>query len=168
MKHWVGIDVGKMGAFAVIDEDNNLTYFPTPLIGKEVDTHKISDWLLSFKEKEIQSHFVMEALHSIFGAGAASNFTFGRVNGIIEGVLISHQMSFTKINAKKWQTAMFEGVSPIYKPNTKKKLDTKAMALVAAKRLFPKESFLATSRSSVPHNGIVDSVLMALYCKKHF
>jgi hypothetical protein len=34
------------------------------------------------------------------------------------------------------------------------------MALIAAKRLFPNESFLATEKSKKPHDGMVDSTLI--------
>lgn len=167
---WIGIDIGAKGAFATINDTGELSYEPVPLIAKEIDVQSICKYLLQFKD--IKCHVVMENLHSVFGAGAKSNYQFGRVNGLIEGILIAYEIPFTKIQAKKWQTEMFEGVSLIYKPskpNEKtKKIDTKATALIAAKRLFPKESFLATERSKVPHDGIVDSVLMALYCKRHF
>lgn len=57
---------------------------------------------------------------------------------------------------------------PEIKKIVKYKVDTKATSLLAAKRLFPDETFLATQRSKVPHDGIVDAVLIGLYCVRKF
>jgi hypothetical protein len=70
------------------------------------------------------------------------------------------------VQPKKWQADIWANVDKIYK--TGKKIDTKKTSLMAAKRLFPNESFLATSRSRVPHDGIVDAALIAQYCKIRF
>ena len=56
----------------------------------------------------------------------------------------------------------------IYKAGSKTKVDTKAMALVAAKRLFPKVNLMMTSKSTVPHDGLVDALLMAEYARRKF
>ena len=52
----------------------------------------------------------------------------------------------------------FQGQEKIYKSGSKTKVDTKAMALVAAKRLFPKVNLLMTDKSSVPLDGLVTEV----------
>ncbi len=70
---------------------------------------------------------------------------------------------------------MWQGVPLIQKIDGKKKnkdgtqkmkTDTKAMSLVAAQRIFPNESFLATERSSVPHDGLVDAALICEFGKR--
>ena len=66
--------------------------------------------------------------------------------------------------AKTWQGTFWK------KPKMAKgqKFDTKAAALVAAKRLWPDEKFLATERSKVPHDGIVDALLIAEHTRREF
>ena len=54
-----------------------------------------------------------------------------------------------------WQKVCWEGVP--------KQDNTKATSLLAARRLFPAEKFLATQKSSVPHDGLVDAALLAKY-----
>jgi hypothetical protein len=41
--------------------------------------------------------------------------------------------------------------------------DTKPAALAKAKQLWPEETFLASARSTKPHEGIVDAYLIAEY-----
>lgn len=112
---------------------------------------------------------ILEDVHSIFGTSAGSNFEFGRGLGILEGVLEALEISYFKIAPKKWQATMFEGVRVIEKPGTKAKgrnaYDTKAMALVAVQRIYPKLDLRKSSKAEKPHNGIVDGLLMATYAK---
>ena len=62
----------------------------------------------------------------------------------------------------QWQKILFEGQTVMYKKGKDKhKKDTKKMALAVAKRLWPSETFLATSRSSVAHDGLVDASMLA-------
>ena len=78
---------------------------------------------------------------------------------------------YTKVQPKKWQKQAWEGIPLIKKPSSTGKTqvtDTKAMSLIAAKRLFPKEDLRATERSKIPHDGKVDSLLMANHCLRNF
>lgn len=180
---YIGIDVGKSGGIAVI-QDNKLSLYCIPTIKKEVDIDELDKLLFEFKydiDKEdfIDAHdcmCVIEDVHSIFGSSAKSNFAFGWIAGILEGLLTANRIPFIKVAPKEWQKEAWRGVSPI-KINTGKKLksgepkykiDTKATSLIAAKRLFPNETFLATERSKVPHDGLVDAALMAFYCKMKY
>jgi hypothetical protein len=56
------------------------------------------------------------------------------------------------------------------KPNYKPKLmkDTKAMALMAVKRLFPNQKLTFGERATVPHDGLVDALLMAEYSRRNY
>lgn len=176
MKYFIGIDPGKTGAIVVLDADNNvISKDVIPLIGKEVDINELSKIILLLTLRNC--HVILEDVHSIFGASAKSNFSFGHTNGVIEGVLVSHSIAYTKIQPKTWQKEMWQGIKEIKKTSTKKnkkgepvegRTDTKATSLLAAKRLFPKESFLATERSKVAHDGIVDAILLAEYCRRKF
>lgn len=176
MKYHIGIDVGKKGGIVVLDSTGIIHgMFMIPLIGKEVDLNRLD--AIFVVHKALGCHCVIEDVHSIFGAGAKSNFQFGRVLGMLESLLVAHKIPYTKVQPKKWQAEMWEGVSPIL-INTGKhvvktgaikyKTDTKATSLLVAKRLFPTASFLATERSSVPHDGIVDAALMAEYSRRKF
>lgn len=173
MKIRVGIDIGANGAIALFT-DNSLSYMKLPKTGNEINISEVVDFILQYDTGDC--HVVIEDLHSVFGSSAKSNFQFGVNNGLIIGMLQVLRIPFTKIAPKKWQKEMWEGIRPIEINTGKKKkdgtpkykIDTKATSLIAAKRLFPKENFLPSDRSKVPHDGIVDAVLMAEYCRRNF
>ncbi|MFN5417677.1 MAG: hypothetical protein ACK5B9_11520 [Flavobacteriia bacterium] len=155
----IGIDVGKSGGIAIINEDGSLTLHTIPLIGKEVDL------LTMFKilqENTKEKHIVaIEDVTSLQGVSAKANFSFGENKGHYEGLLVGMKATYQKVAPKTWQKVCWEGV-PIQKKSTGKN-DTKATSLLSARRLFPNESFLATVRSSVPHDGLIDAALIAKY-----
>lgn len=173
---YVGIDPGAKGAIAYIDTEKGKTgRIQTPVVSKEVDVWQFCAYLKSLTQGK-EHHVIVEDVHSIFGASAKSNFSFGKNVGGIEWALVALGCKFTKVTPKVWQAEMWQGV-PIVKINTGKKTpkgnikyknDTKATSLLAAKRLFPEEDFLATKRSSVPHDGIVDALLLCEYGKRKF
>lgn len=184
MKVRIGIDIGSEGAYAVFINDKLSTYGTIPSTETELDM----DGLLSLiwdgvpkqsneEAGESTYHVVIEDLHSVFGSSAKSNFAFGVNNGLVIGMLQVSGLPYTKVGPKKWQKELWEGIRPVemlVKGKTNKdgsqkyKVDTKATSLISARRLFPKETFLATERSYVPHDGIVDAVLIGLYCTRHF
>lgn len=168
-----GVDPGKTGAVALLSlEDNSLKFVGVPLIGTNVDVPRMLAELREVGPSVARG--VMEDVHSIFGASAKSNFQFGWINGLMECMLYASGIPFTKVQPKAWQALAWAGIDPVSVPTGKKhkktgkpmyKVDTKATSLLVARRLFPDESFLATARSSVPHDGRVDAALMAYYAK---
>lgn len=157
----IGIDPGKSGGICLINEAGDLYTFKIPMIGKLVDLHEMA--VIIRNCAALKNHmFCLEDVSSIPGASAGSNFAFGENKGHIEGLLVGMGASYQKVAPKAWQKVCWEGV-PLMKKSCGKKNDTKAMSLVAAKRLFPGESFLASARSSVPHDGLVDAALIAKY-----
>ena len=114
-------------------------------------------------EGKNKTYFALEDVHSLPGVSAKANFSFGENKGEYRGMLVALELPYMEVQPKVWQKVAWEGV-PLMK-NSKGRTDTKAMSLTAAKRLFPNESFLATSRSSVPHDGLVDAALIAYYLK---
>lgn len=173
----IGIDIGSKGAIAIFIDGELEMYCAIPIgVDRKCDVAAFSELISDWIGKDDDIHCVIEDLHSIYGTGAASNFTFGWVNGVTEAILATWAIPYTKVQAKKWQKEMWEGVRPVQINTGKKdkkglpkyKTDTKATSLLAAKRLFPDEDFLATTRSKVPHDGIVDAILLAEYCRRHF
>ena len=131
-----------------------------PTLGKEYDIQSMQE-ILEEKIGENIVHVGIENVHAIQGrAGATSNFQFGLGKGILMGLVQALGHRYTLVNPKAWQKIAWEGVT--------KQKDTKQTSLIAAKRLFPGESFLATERSRVPHDGLVDAALIAYYCKIKF
>lgn len=174
-KIYVGIDVGKNGGIAILTS-KEVKVLATPTTGttakKEIDKQAIKKLLVDLSKSDHQVVVVVEDVHSIFGASAGSNFQFGRALGIIEGIVEALELTYYKVSPKTWQAVCFEGVPPMYKPGKRAKgkgtLDTKPMALIATQRLYPKIDLRKSDRSTNPHDGIVDALLMAHYCKLKF
>lgn len=193
MKYFIGFDVGKNGGIAIMDENKNITLKATPKVGDQIDVRQIAEMVGSL---DGDVHCVIEDVHSIFGVGAASNFQFGRALGILEGIVTTYQFPFTKITPKVWQKEMWQGIKPVEINTGKKtkngeikyKIDTKATSLIACKRLFPKVDLrgevnveyyadnaanrklkrvgLQIPSKKKDHDGIVDALLMAEYCRR--
>jgi len=168
MRKYIGIDIGKLGAYYIMGEDGSeIERGPTPMITvKEVDYHKLNAILEPYEG--FNGMVVFEKLGVIFGSSKAVAFSMGYQSGAIQMCCIANAIRYTMIPAKKWQAEIFEGQNKIFKKGIKGPLDTKAMALVAARRLFPKTNLLMTEKSSVPHNGLIDALLMAEYARRKF
>jgi hypothetical protein len=164
MKIRIGIDVGKKGGIvAIVTTPENIKYistFRTPLVNEEIDLNELQRILSVTTTGHTDKLIAIEAVSSVFNSSAKSNFQFGRALGLLEGLVAGMNIPFVKIHAKKWQKVFFEGIPVTFKGD---KVDTKAMALQAAKRLYPAVNLLATERSRVPHEGIVDSLGIAHY-----
>lgn len=181
MKIRIGCDVGAKGGIVALSENGSLQLAPTPRTKNEIDIPKLKNILWDYSgginsngEFKNDVLICIEDVHSIFGTSAKSNFAFGRNLGLLEGIVSALELPYVKISPKVWQEVAFTGIPKIFKKgngklNKKgeeiKRIDTKAMAAVAVKRLFPSTSFLATSRSKVEHDGIIDACLMAYYLK---
>lgn len=164
---YLGIDVGKSGALVAIDDNNNIVFkAKVPQIKDKTDLPTLFSYFEDLNEK-YNVVAVIEDVHSVFESSKKSNFVFGEIKGIKLGILISMRIPYAPVQPKEWQSFAWIPSDKVKKTG-KSSIDTKATSLLAAKRLFPRENFLATERSSVPHDGIVDAALMALYCKNYF
>jgi hypothetical protein len=167
----IGIDPGKNGFICIMDDISDIgyiecRYYPIPVIGKEIDLKGLNIIFENPKLKMGNIHCVIEDVHAIFGSSAKATFSFGWIVGVLEAMLVAHQISYTKVKPKDWQKVMWEGIPKQKKPNGR--TDTKAMSLLAAKRLFPNEDLTATERSIKPHDGKIDALLLAEYCRRKF
>lgn len=165
-----GVDPGKQGYITVFFDDK-IEFFKMPLIGKEIDLYSFNSIIKTIVDFSSDIYFAIENVHAIFGASSKSTFNFGFGAGGVEGVIISNNVPFTKIPPKKWQKQMWEGVPLQQKSSSTGKTkvtNTKAMSLLAAKRIFPKIDLRDNNRCRKPHDGKVDSLLIAEYCRRNF
>jgi hypothetical protein len=163
----IGIDPGKNGFItAIIGKE--FIFAPIPLIGKFLDIHELNRILGEFKTLG-NVHCVFEDVHARYGSSAKATFSFGFVCGATEACIIASGIPFTKVQPKEWQKIMWQGI-PIQKKasSTGKTMvnDTKLMSLMACKRLFPDVDLRANNRCKIPHDGKVDSILLAEYGRR--
>ena len=171
-KLFVGIDPGKSGAIVILDEQGEIAHKQVvPTIGKEYDAQAVKDILLEYDSgSNCTIHAMLEDVHAIQGsAGGTSNFNFGQGKMLWHMGLVCLEIPHTLIQPKAWQKEAWEGVPIQYKPGSSKKTkDTKATSLLAAKRLFPKADLTKSEKAKVPHDGIVDALLIAECCRRKF
>jgi hypothetical protein len=170
MNIYVGIDVGqKGGIFAFNDNDEVLCKEAIPQTKgtTDVDYHKMCAMLKHIRSKGgngAKVITIIEDVHSLFGMSAKSNFSFGHIKGVKEGMLTALGMEYHLVQPKVWQKGVWISEDVVTVGDTKKK-DTKATALNAASRIFPTVDFRKSSRAKIPHDGIVDAALMAEYAR---
>lgn len=167
MKAYIGIDNGLDGGISALDAEGHiLTRFVMPTVKtgrgsqRRVDAGKILVALQgAIQDKE--PVFLAEPAQMI-GKGskalASTHYTWGRVHQ----VLIHSGFPYHEVNPQTWQKAFWT------RPKLPKgqKFDTKAAALLAAGRIWPQETWLASDRCRVAHDGLVDAALIAEYGRR--
>ena len=171
MKNYLGIDNGLDGGLAALSQDGQLIDVrPMPTIklgkGREIDTHAVNDWLA----KHLSSHSFAKPPVIIEAASKHSPGTLALCStwqsfGILKTVVTLNRFPLHIVEPKRWQKA-FWTATKTPKGSPKVKFDTKAAALLAARRIWPSESWLATDRSSKPHDGMVDAALIAEWARR--
>lgn len=155
---YLGIDNGLSGGLVAISDHPGppicMTVMPTrgKTKGNEIDATAVMEWMHLIGP--LPSITVILETPGKFSRGvqAISSMwdSYGAIRGICEAMRIRHH----RITPQAWQKAMLIGCA---------KGDTKPAALARAKQLWPSESWLATPRSSKPHEGLIDAALIAEY-----
>jgi len=153
----VGIDNGISGGMCAIANWSGdviaHTAMPTNTFdGKtEVDVCAVLQWLEPYRKDMIVC--IEEPLKHAKSSQAmrSMSISFGKILGACE----AKQYAVRRVQVKEWQDVMLG-----------KKLAkgmTKVAALKKANELWPKEKWLASNRSKVSHDGIVDAALISQY-----
>ena len=165
----IGIDPGVNGAIVALEHGQVIYKECMPKISKIFDIYMLVKMLQTLKTSNC--HIFIEDVHAIFGSSANATFTFGETVGSIKAAVIALGFSYTLVQPKVWQKISFAGIPEIRKPSSidkngkskNGKIDTKTMALIASKRLFPSVDTKASERCKIDHDGIVDALLIAYY-----
>lgn len=177
----LGGDPGKDGGLVVINAKTSkivdMCLFPR--IKKEVDWDYVDSWLKKYS-KRIVCGFIEKPNTGGGFAGRTQSIGLGDAIATLRTFMHSNSISFMMVPPSRWQKIMFTGVSVLENPKKETKeekekrkkakknkpapkvKDNKSMALVAAKRLFPKTNFVPEGRRK-EHDGWVDSALIALW-----
>lgn len=141
--NFIGIDPGKGGAIAVID--NNGYVIVTATFSEEAYRDIISENEKSFA--------VVEDVHAMPKQGVTSMFNFGYNKGWIMGLLYANSISVELVSPQKWKK--------MFSLNGEKQ-----KSIERAKQLFPCASLLATPRCKKAHDGLAEALLMAEYARR--
>jgi hypothetical protein len=149
----IGIDPGKKGGIAILSEADNQYVAMLPMPD---GVEPLADALLRFRKFDSNIMAWVEKAQTMPKQGIVSAFSYGQHFGEILAILALLQIPYSLVAPNRWTKVMHRNCGVSGK-------DTKQKSRVVAKRLYPKESFLATDRSSVPHEGMVDAVLIARF-----
>lgn len=158
----IGVDNGISGALACISAHNGalIDAIPMPIQkvrkGNEINTFAVNFWLrcVSGGLDKIKCVVVEEPGGSKSARAATSMAgSFHALRTVMELAGIK----WHRITPQRWQKQLL--------PRCKAG-DTKPRALELARRLWPDESFLATARSKVPHDGLIDAAIIAHFAWK--
>lgn len=150
----IGIDPGLNGGLCFLsDSGRDIQIFPMPKIDKLLDLNELYRIITS----NIFQRAFLESAGSRPGQSCVSTFKFGRVFGNVEGILAVLQIPFTLVTPRVWTKEMHEGISGD---------DPKKKSLIAVGRLFPGIDLRGTEKSRVPHDGMVDALLIAEYGRR--
>lgn len=147
---YIGIDPGKKGAWAVLQEDVapvvcpwDDTFFISDLHGIMALAHERGDGVMACVEK----------VGAMPGQGVTSMFNFGKSAGFIEGVLSALGIPYQLVTPQRWK-------KEFTLHNSKQK------SVEVCKRLFPDVSLLPTPRCRVASDGMAEALLMAEYARR--
>ena len=140
--NFIGIDVGKHGAIAVIREDGTVA---SAVFSEEAYLEIVSGRPNSFA--------VVEDVHAMPKQGVTSMFNFGLNKGWILGLLYAYNIPTELVSPQKWKK--------MFSLNGEKQ-----KSIDCARRLFPKVNLFATPRCKKPHDGIAEALLMAEYGRR--
>lgn len=153
----VGIDNGISGGLCALSAFDGAVLacraMPTKEVANksEVDIPVLLEWLEPYRKDMIVC--IEEPLKHAKSSQAMRSMSISF--GLIVGACEAKQYSVHRVQVKEWQDVMLG-----------KKLAkgmTKVAALISANKLWPSETWLATSRSKVPHDGMIDAALIAHY-----
>lgn len=143
--YYLGIDPGRKGGFAVLNDTQIETY-------QALDKQSFINACYFLSRKQEKTRCCIEKVHAMPKQGAVSMFTFGEGFGWLKGVLDAFEISYQEIPPQTWKKE--------FGLNSKKEL-----SIEVAKQLFP-EANLVPHGSKKESDGIAESLLMAEYARR--
>lgn len=146
-KYYAGIDPGFTGAIAIIDGNQRLVeVHDMPVHGikskPEIDCNKVIFILRVYS----LSHIAIEKAQAMPKQGCVSMFRYGKVAGLLEGIITTLNIPYTLITPQAWKKRMMQGMDK-----------GKGASIVRAEQLF---DFHSTRKKD---HGKADAILLAEY-----
>lgn len=159
---YIGIDNGLSGAMVAISDVAGtapiaMTVMPIRALGKgnEVDAAGVHEWLSGLGPWDQQC--VLLETPGKFSPGVMALTSMWDSYGAIRSILECHNIRRHRIPPAQWQKVMLVGCATG---------NTKPFALSVARRLWPHETWLPSTRHRTAHDGLVDAALIAEYGRR--
>lgn len=164
MSYYIGIDPGKSGGIAILDESKN----PVIAILMPESINDIIQLLSLYIPDSIIS---LEEVHSMPGQGVTSMFTFGMGYGELKGIIqtihsFAPYKEFLLVSPRKWKIKILGNIEKIDgegPADRKKRL--KQRSIEVAQSMYPSVDLYSKKKkkSTVPSDGIAEALLIASY-----
>lgn len=156
MKIYLGIDPGKGGGVAVIDEGGKVyAAYRMPERGRAMLNAFGPDLVGLMRFGKFDAVAMVEHVWSMPGQGHSGAFDFGRSVESVQMALVAADIPFELVIPRKWQAAL--GV--VY-PKGSTDVEKKNIAKARAVKLFPRLKIVIT-------HAIADALLLAEYGRRH-
>lgn len=152
IKRWIGVDVGKEGAFAMIPEEGEIEVYP-------MDEWMLAAMLQAWCMDECTVYIEKASVRP--GQGISSSGTFMEGAGFIRGLVTAYHMSFEIIPPPKWKKMFGANLGKEFSYAEKKAKD-----IQICRQLFPDIPLRKTPRCKTDSDGMADALLIAEYCRR--
>lgn len=143
MYTYIGIDPGKKGALAVL-ENGAVRAYPF-----DEDTY-----IAVLGQVDPRAAMCcLEHVGAMPGQGVTSMFHFGENFGFLQGLLRAYRIPFELVRPQKWKKEFSVTAD-------------KNSAVAVCKRIFPALNLLPTPRCKRESDGLAEAALMALYAQR--
>lgn len=160
MNIYIGIDPGKSGGIAYIDDRGAYTFpYSDEALIQIAEKARGRGAILKVDDtrKTVELPTVrccLEKVGAFPGEGVVASFSFGKSAGFIEGVLQATGIPYQLITPQIWKREF-----SLLKKDKKE-------SVKVCRKLFPGVNLLATPRCKKEHDGMAEALLMAEYARR--
>jgi crossover junction endodeoxyribonuclease RuvC len=147
----IGIDPGKTGGVACVNEKWEVQATPMPMAGDDIRVTALLSFIQFFNRPNTAVAVCIEKVHAMPGQGVSSMFNFGKGFGMVLGALQAYCIPVSLVAPPAWKKAVLAGL-----PHDKEG----AVAYVT--RRYPGFN-LVLPKCRKPHDGMADAVCIAEY-----
>ena len=149
----IGIDPGKSGAIAMVEDGKVLFVVDTPVIkpkkGKAQYDERAMFQLLQGAILDGAKKIILEKVSARPGEGVSASFSFGQGFGLWLGMMAALPIPYELVTPQRWGSIMLADI-----PGD----DRKARSVMAAKRMFPALEFTRKK-----DHGRAEAILIAAW-----
>lgn len=160
---YVGIDPGVRGYIAARLSDGGYMFLPL----RDASYASIATFLSGLKKMGVVV-CCMEAVHAVHSSSASSTFEFGRINGVLEGIMCAVGVAYSMVSPKRWQGMMWDVCDKeMSVRGGVRRVDPKRTSLNAARRLFPGVDLRRTLKCQKDDDNKCDALLLCEYARRN-
>lgn len=148
---YIGIDPGKTGALAILDDEDYVRVLPYDKQAYIKALGLFSKKLHPYLSDEAKC--VLEHVGAMPGQGVTSMFNFGECFGWLQGALDAFSIPYELVRPQKWKKEF--------------SVSDKNSSIAVARRLFPDVSLRRNDDCRKDDDGMAEALLMAEYARRH-